>query len=357
VPLAFPVLLNQYTLQASLSVPFSDYLLRLPQSHAAASHSERAAALSAQAAKLKAASDGKVLYYTWVRAKLQLVVADQALAQSRAHLADSRHSFEVGLASKADVLRFESQVAQSELVVERSRGLADVAEAQIRVAMHDPKDAPYEIAEKIDDERLPFSGDLSVPALWAEARERRLEMQSLTESAASARQQASVARAGYWPRLDGFGDAIYANPNQRFVPAQDEWNATWDVGVQLTITPNDMARAAPSSRSFEAQAAKALADRESFFDGVRTEVAQARQDRRVAEVSLDTTRRGLASAEESYRVRNALFQQGRATAVEVTDAETDLTRARLDAVNARIDLRIANVRLAHALGRDSAPAR
>jgi outer membrane protein TolC len=37
----------------------------------------------------------------------------------------------------------------------------------------------------------------------------------------------------------------------------------------------------------------------------------------------------------------------------VTDSETELTRARLELVNAHVDLHIAQVQLAHALGRDA----
>ena len=52
-------------------------------------------------------------------------------------------------------------------------------------------------------------------------------------------------------------------------------------------------------------------------------------------------------------MRRALFQNGRATSVELTDAETELTRARLDRVAARIDARVAEVQLRHALGEDA----
>ena len=69
-----------------------------------------------------------------------------------------------------------------------------------------------------------------------------------------------------------------------------------------------------------------------------------------ARVAEQTTARGLAAAQESYRARRLLYQNGRATTVELLDAETDLTRARLDALGARIDERVASVRLAYALG-------
>ena len=65
-----------------------------------------------------------------------------------------------------------------------------------------------------------------------------------------------------------------------------------------------------------------------------------------------TSERGLAAAEESYRVRRALFQNGRSTSVELTDAETERSRAQLESISARLDHRIAQVRLVHAVGDD-----
>ena len=66
--------------------------------------------------------------------------------------------------------------------------------------------------------------------------------------------------------------------------------------------------------------------------------------------AIDTTTRALVTAEEAYRVRRALFQNGRATNLELTDAELDLPRARLDAIDARIALRVAKANLARAVG-------
>ena len=54
-------------------------------------------------------------------------------------------------------------------------------------------------------------------------------------------------------------------------------------------------------------------------------------------------------------MRRSLFQNGRATNVELIDSEKDDSlKSRLEAINARVDLRIAAVRLTHALGRDVA---
>jgi outer membrane protein TolC len=97
---------------------------------------------------------------------------------------------------------------------------------------------------------------------------------------------------------------------------------------------------------------------------------------RDADVALVTTTEGRTAAEASYRARVDLYQAGRATLVELADAETEfgrsapefintfkslagrqgfeLLRARVEAVNAHVDARLAVVRLARATGRDVA---
>ena len=73
--------------------------------------------------------------------------------------------------------------------------------------------------------------------------------------------------------------------------------------------------------------------------GTRIELLAAQQAVQLAQHSLATSQKGLAAAEESYRVRRELLDAERATAVELVDAETELTRARIAALNARVDLR------------------
>jgi outer membrane protein TolC len=74
---------------------------------------------------------------------------------------------------------------------------------------------------------------------------------------------------------------------------------------------------------------------------------------READSTVVSAARGLDAAEESYRVRGELFTVGRSTSVELTDAETELTQARLNAIGARIDQRASRMQLLHALGRDT----
>jgi outer membrane protein len=352
IPLQFFTPLNATTLQGMVTVPISDYLLRISQSYTAARRSKRAADLQTFAQQLKVRADAKIGFYGWVRAAYSVVVAEQALAAAQGHLGDVKSSFEQGIASRADVLRVESQLAASDGLLERVRNFRAVTEEQLRTLMHEPDTAPLTIGEDLGS-ALPAQNLTVSPALYAEAIRARPELRALEDSELSLVEQAKVARAGMWPRVDGFGELTYANPNQRFIPPQDRFDLTWSVGVRLSWTPNDTASSYAQGKAAEARTRQLAAQRAALSDGIRNELAAAVQAVRDADTAVATSARSLIASEASYKVRRSLFQVGRATSVELTDAETDMLRARLDAVNARVDQRISRVRLQHATGRDA----
>jgi len=347
-----PAPTQRYALQATLSIPLSDYLLRTRQALSGAQDSEASSKVNHQAAALSAAVEARVLFYNWVRARLQLKVAEQTLRQSQDHLRDVGNSFAAGQSSKADVFSSESQEARSELLLEKARNLAAFSEQQLRIAMHDASGAPYEVGEQVlaDGSGPAPREDLS--SLQSEAVQLRLEPRALERSSDSLKEQAKVANAGLFPRFDGIGSVVYANPNTNILPLRDGFATTWLVGLQATWEINGIPDAAAARRGLEARASVADARRVATEDAIRTEVAQLWQALHDARAAVQSSAKSLAASEEAYRVRRELFQNARASNVELTDAETDLTSSRFSVVDAQIDLRIASLRLAHATGRD-----
>jgi outer membrane protein TolC len=360
-PLSFPTVLDQYALTAQLQVPISDYFLRVPNATESASANEKSSALQLEAARLQVATDAKKLFYAWMQSKLQLTVAEQTLVQTQAHLADAKKLLDAGMISNADVLSAEAQVAQSELLLERAKNLAALNERRLRTLMHDPGQAPYELGETLPDASAAGAASstaTAVPAgqdgaaLERQALDRRLELKALHEADHALSAQADVAHAQTLPRLDGTADVTYANPNPRFFPQRAKFDATWSAGVQLSWTPTDIAGASAQARGARARAAATRSQAQLQSDAIKVEVARALQAQDEAQKAIETTGRRVRSAEEAQRVRTLMFQNGRATGVEVTDAETELTRARLALIESQIGLRVAQVDVAHATGAD-----
>ena len=79
-------------------------------------------------------------------------------------------------------------------------------------------------------------------------------------------------------------------------------------------------------------------------------------DRGCAEAKqrVETAREGLQSAQEAYRLAVKRYQVGIGTTFEVTDVQSTLVQSGNNYVQATNDLRVAEVRLARALGYDLA---
>ena len=348
-----PILLNSYVAEANVVVALSDYVLRYPKLVDAAHYAEDVAKVSKRASELGAGEDARLAYYEWVRARLQVLIADQQLTQIQATLKQVRALADAQRVSKADLLRFESQEAQAEQVVDQLRSLAELREEQLRLLIGATDTEPLAIGEDI---RL----ELAVPAtsgklddLIAEAKQKRLDFKTLDLGILAKEKQRQSENASLYPRLSAFGTADYANPNQRVFLQADKFTFTWAAGLQLTWTINDKLNAMTTDRRLRAETDEIRADRESLERGTRIEVLAAQQAVMIAQHALATSQKGLVAAQESYRVRQALLAAERATAVELVDAETDLTRARITALNARVDLRVALAQLFHALGNDA----
>ena len=344
-------ILDNYLLQASLTVPISDYFLRINQAYSAATRTREAAELDAVAARALSASNGRTTFYAWLRARGAVVVAVQALNEQRIHLKVARDQFEGGGASRADVLRAETAVASAELQVLRATDLSDVSEKQVRVAVHAPAGERLAPGESLETPPPPFQGNLA--QLTGEALASRFEVRSIDANAEAARKQASAQAAARYPAVSAFGDAYFQNPNPRSVQPQAQWYPAYDLGVQAIWSPNDILVGNGQSGDYAHRAAALEAQKQVTRDGIEIEVMQAFQEARLSDVAIASTKRELASATEAYRVARELFAEGRGTSTTLTDAEGELTRARLDALNAAADARVARVRLEHALGRDT----
>ena len=347
----FPTLQNAYLAEGQVNLPLSDYVLRYPKLIDASRLAAEVARINRRSSELGAGQDARLFYYEWVRAKLQVLVTQRQLLQIQKTLGQVRALTEVQRLSRADLLRVESQEADAEQLVDRAENLAQLREEQLRLAIGAGTE-PLVIGEDI---RADLAGGATgqLDELMATAKQKRLEFKVIDTGLRAKDAQRDAEVANLLPRLSAFGVADYADPNQRVFPQADKFSFTWQIGAQLTWTLNDALVARATQRRITAEANELRADRANLELGTRIEVLSAQQQVTIAQHALVTTQKGLTAALEGYRVRKELLNADRATAVELVDAETDLTRSRIAALNARVDLRVARSQLEHALGNDT----
>jgi outer membrane protein TolC len=349
-------LVNNYVAEANVNINLSDYIYRYPKLVKAAKLGLEVAKTSRASAMIDAGQDARLAYYEWLRAKLNVLVAQRQLVQIQATVGQIRSQFEVQRVSKADLLRVESQEAEAEQTLDQLSNLSQLREEQLRLLIGATNNEPLALGEDIRKEvAAPSAAPLDDAVRKALAQ--RLDVRVLVEGIAAKEHQAEAENSAYLPRLTAFGVADYARPNQRIFPVVDEFRGTWSAGLQLSWTLNDTLIASTNQHRIRAETDELRADKDNLLRGARIEVLNAQQAVQLAVHALQTSQKGLQASEEGYRVRKELLNAERATAVELVDAETDLTRARINALNARVDLRVALAQLVHAQGDDAAAAK
>ncbi len=345
---SFPVLLNQYALRASATLPVSDYLLTVLPAY-------RAANLAAEAQRLQVAVEERTIalrareaFYELARARGGLGVAEKALEQVRAHRVRVEALVEAGAAARVELLRVRAQEARARVAVAQARGGVAIAERALRLLMHAPSDEPIVLGEDFSTGPAPLAGSLE--ELTARGLRDRPELAAM-ERMVEARERSIQAELGrQYPQLLLQANYDLANPNNRIIPQQQEFRGTWDVSVLLRFSPNEMGAARQRAEQARAALLEVRAQMESVRDAVRLEVARAYEELQAARLALQAAEVGLSAAQESYRVRFSELEAGAAVSSDLVDAEAELTQARLQLLNAAIGVRLARARLGQAIG-------
>lgn len=123
-------------------------------------------------------------------------------------------------------------------------------------------------------------------------------------------------------------------------PSYDPWDAHEDWTAQVAVSMNvfDGLKTAAGLKSRKQDVANARYNLLEMEKRMKTELANILLDFDVAEKNLEAADSGIDEAEENVRTTELAFSHGRATTTDVLNSIDALTRAKLNLVNARMDL-------------------
>jgi outer membrane protein TolC len=345
VPLQFPVILDQTQIRAQVVIPVTDYFLRVMPGHDAAEHGADAAEALVDVTERRLALEAETLYWSWARASLSVVVAEQALAAAEAHRDDARRLVGAGIVLESDLARAEAQVAGMQELVGTAAHARDAASDRLRTLMHVDR-----LSDGIGDRLDPVSSSASLEDDVTAALATRPELRALDAQLSANEAQRTISLAGMIPRVDVVGEALLANPNPRYVPQTERFDFTWQLGAQASWQLADALGADVSQRSLESRIEAIRESREVAREGIRAEVVDAHRALADATLATETRQAQVHAAERALEQASAVYRVGRGNSLVVIDAQTLLVRARLDLLAARIDHRIAEARRRRAIG-------
>lgn len=335
------------TFGARLVYPVSTIFFSIIPNHKAALKSAEAQKLQERVEKIEVELQARESYYNYARSRAGLYVALSAQAQAEAHQRDVTALVNAGSLARVELMQADAQVAQAAVAVARLRGTVATVRAVLFTLTHHDGTDDLTLSDDFQAELPPLTE--TADAILAKALANRSELRQLRTVLEALEHSVDAAQGQELPVLSVGAQADYANPNQRYFGAANDWNESWALFAALTWSPNDWAYYDKSAEQGRADIAQTLADLERLEDALRVEVARAYEDYTSAQASLVSSRIGIAAADESYRVRREQFRAGAAVATDVIDAEIELRNTRLAFVNAVIDMRIAKARLDRAV--------
>jgi outer membrane protein TolC len=338
-------LLNNYQFRVTAQQPlFTGF--RVENTVAAGNYTADAAKSSNEQTRKNLIFNIRQSYWTLYKAQQVLKQVDENIELVKAHLRDAKNLMERGLLTSTDVMRIEVQLANAELAQVDARNQVRLSTIALNNTLGIPLDTPVELTDTVSFKPMEI-GDME--SMTVRSFESRDDLKSLRYQIRAAQSQVRVAQSALYPQIYLFGNVYYANPNQRIFPTSDKFDATWDVGVSVTMDLwnwGGTARQAEQARAQKAQLENAL---EQARDAVTFEITQSHLNVRQTEDRIRVAEKAVRLAEENYRNVNEKFKNGLALSSDLIDAEVALLQAKTNKTTAAADYEIAKAALSKAL--------
>jgi outer membrane protein TolC len=264
-----------------------------------------------------------------------------------AHVRDLRVRLEQGLIPPNDLLSAEAQQSRERLLAIEAANTRRIAEADIRHLLGLESATALTPRATLD---VPVPAATEAQGLVDKSRALRPERRAFEERTAAALARVDAAAAGSLPQVAVNGGFDYARPNPRIFPRSDRWEDSWDIAVNVSWSLWDGGRVR-GQRAEAAALAGAARSRATEFDRqLEFEVRQRQLELESSRAAIDVAVDGVRAATEARRVVTERFTAGVATSTEVLDAEADLLEAELARTRALANARLAEARLARAIG-------
>ncbi|MDR2160591.1 MAG: TolC family protein [Desulfovibrio sp.] len=291
-------------------------------------------------------------FFSYLRAKQEVISARDSLERLRSQLASSRAFHAVGVSPRLDVLQAEVDVSTAESALLVAENSLETEKARLNTLLVLPGGAEVDYVG--DFVFTPFT--LTLEECLERAWRHRPDLLMAEKAVAIAGMDERLARSAFFPRIDA--QAAWSTYG-------DEWSASgsltrpvrfseWSVGVFAEWTFFEWGRTWFLTQQARHTRAKVRAE----ADNLRQEILFAVRERilalREAAQRIRVAGKAVEQATEAYRMADARYRSHVGTMTDVLDAQSKLSSAEASLAGAKADYSIALSRICSAMGQINA---
>ena len=286
--------------------------------------------------------DTKTAYFNVLRAQAFQKVQEDTVGQLEVHLTDAQLHYDAGTIAKFDVLRAETELANSRQGLIASQNGVQLAKSALNTVIGQPVTTLIDLVEPEN----PGYPKVELAACTDAARRWRPEVLRAQTQVQIADKTRKIASLMGKPRFNLQWDYNKSFNPTIFNPRENSWRAY--LTTSINVFDGGATRAAVDKASSDAANSRSL--QEQVLQAVTLDTQQSYLNLNESRDRILVAEKGLDQAKEAMRLAQVRYQGEVSTQLEVLDARAALTQAETNHVNATFDYQIALAKLERAVG-------
>lgn len=281
-------------------------------------------------------------YYGLLKAKNAYSTAIESKRLLEAHLEEVKARFSVGMATRSELLRVETALANAELDIIRAENAVRVVELNLKFAIGLDRDEKVEVKEDLSFSPL----EEELEAYLKEAFLKRPELSSMSHAIEALKASQKAALASYSPQL--YLSGSYQWSGDTFPPKDDSWS----LALILSFNIFDGGETKGKVNEIKANIDKLVAAFEGLKKSIALQVESAYLSVKEAERRIKVAKSYVDKAFEDFKIAEEEYKAGVGTNLNVLDAQISWKEMRNNYIQALYDANVAIAKLILAVGRD-----
>jgi len=298
-------------------------------------------------ARLEAAFNVTQSYFGVLRAAKYVKLSEESKEMAESHLNQIKMLLAAGVSTRADQLRAEVQLANSEVGLTKAKNSLELAKDAFNNSLG------RELEQEVDLKDEGFTGTLLMIPDYKEilrlALENRPDWRIYLFNESIAQETLRVSQLEYLPTV--FLSAQTGNRVTEY-PGFDSSTNSWSVVGAASWTIFDGLGRENRIKEAAANLDSQKAAKEQVRNGVALEVRDVCFTLKSAAETIASAKKAVSSAEENQKVSSLRFMSGAGTNLEVLDAQVSLTQARINYLQSLFDLETARAKLNKVVGKE-----
>jgi outer membrane protein TolC len=334
---------RDYQIALSLSIPLFTGG-RLKSGYRQAKYNYRSSQEAVRQSRQMTVYNTRRAFFSYLLAKEFVKVAEEAVEVANKFYKNVKSQYDVGIASKFDLLRSEVQAANLKPQLIKAKNNLKITELGLKTLLGLDLNTIVEIKGELTFE--PLEPDLE--AAIETALVGRPEVKQLDYQKKMAGQMMKISRAAYFPTVAIAGTYNLWADKINF--KSDTWQNFYALNLVVDIPLLNGFSASARVAQSKAMIREIEHTQKGLGDLVRFEVRQAVLRLEEAKESLLSQEKNVEQAQESLRIAELNYDEGLATTLDVSSTQAALNQARINYSQALYDYVVSRAELDKAMG-------